>query len=99
MTIDTNDATFTFKRNVRKQLNGTRVVVTALLAQKALVLLGAETTEALQPRELEALTGIRGGTLRPILKKLSDDGIVSRKADGYVLPNAALEDIEDLLNE
>lgn len=99
VTIDTSDATFAFKRQVRKQLNGAGVVMTALLAQKALVLLGAEVNEALRPRELEALTGIRGGTLRPILKKLSDEGMVSRKTDGYVVPNTALEDAEYLLNK
>lgn len=99
VTIDPDAGTFAFKYHVRKQLGKSNVVLAALLAQKALVLLGAEVAEPLQPRDLEASTGIRGGTLRPILKKLSDERIVSRKSNGYLVPNHSLEAVTDLLGE
>ena len=99
VTIDPNATTFVFKYHVRKQLSKANVVLTALLAQKALVLLGADTSELLQPRELEACTGIRGGTLRPILKRLHDEGIIGRQSGGYMVPNHALEDVADRLHK
>lgn len=99
VTIDPDAGTFAFKHRVRKQLGKSNTVLTALLAQKALVLLGAELAEPLQPRDLEASTGIRGGTLRPILKKLNDEAIISRKSNGYLVPNHCLEAVTDLLSE
>lgn len=97
VTIDPDDGSFAFKHRVRKQLGNTNVVLTALLAQKALVLLGAEADETLKPRDLEDRTGIRGGTLRPVLKRLSDEGTISRTSTGYTIPNHALEDVADVL--
>lgn len=97
--IDPGTGTFTFKHRVRKQLSKRNIVLAALLAQKALILLGAEVAEPLKPRELEPSTGIQGGTLRPILKKLTEEGIISRKSDGYFVPNHSLEAVADLLSE
>lgn len=97
--IDPAAGTFDFKHRVRKQLSKPNVVLAALLAQKALVLLGTEVSEPLKPRDLETSTGIRGGTLRPILKKLSDEGIISRESSGYLVPNHSLEAVTDLLSE
>lgn len=99
VTIDPHGGTFAFKHRVRKELRKANVILIALLARKALVLLGAEVDETVKPRELEAHTGIRGGTLRPILKKLTDEGVVLRESGEYKVPNHSLEAVTDLLDK
>src|SRR5690554_2878862 len=76
--IDPGKGTFSFRFGVRERLGNQGVVIAALLAQKALILMGASVAEPMMPRELEATTGIKGGTLRPILKKLADARVISR---------------------
>jgi hypothetical protein len=97
--VDPKAGTFAFKHRVREQLGNMNIVLTALLAQKVLALLGADVNERLQPIDLETKTGIRGGTLRPILKRLADSRTVRRETDGYFVPNYALEDIANLLRQ
>lgn len=97
--LDLGRGAFTFQQGVRTRLNNRHQVLVALLAQKALHLLAEQYPEALQPRELEALTGVKAGTLRPILKQFSDARMVRQDADrAYYIPGYALEDAAQLLN-
>jgi hypothetical protein len=92
--LDLGRGTFTFLQGVRNGLGGRGLVVTALLAQQALHLLQERHASGLAPREIEAATGIPGGTLRPILKRLADKGIVRKEDTGvYTVPGYALEDV------
>lgn len=97
--LDPKAGVFSFKPDVRVRLGNRRTVITALLAQKALHLLAGENSECLMPRVLETLTGIRGNTLRPILKQLTDAGLVVRYSKGYTVPGAVIEDVARELTE
>ncbi len=84
---------FSFRHQVRARLGTKKTVLTALLTRKALHLLSADVPEAVTPRDLVVMTGIRGNTLRPVLKQLADRGIAVRRDGGYFIPNYALEDV------
>jgi len=91
--IDRNRASFTFLPGMRAQLGTRGTILTALLARKALFLLGADVVEAAEPRDIELISGVKGNTLRPALKQLADRGLVRKNDDGYVVPDFALEDV------
>lgn len=91
--IDPKAGAVTFKPGVRDQIGAKGTVITILLARKALSLLSGEFSEGLAPRDLEELVGIRGNTLRPILKRLTDAGLVVRRGGHYLIPNYALDDV------
>ena len=97
--LDPTTGVFSFKPQVRARLGNRKTVLTAVLARKALHLLSGEINERVMPRDLEGLTGIRGNTLRPILKQLTDSGIVVRHSDGYSVPDAVMEDVARELTE
>lgn len=75
------------------KLGQTQRIVAYLLTRKAMVALDiALDKEAVPPRTVEGATGIRGGTLRPLLKRLVQEGVVARdQVGGYYVPNYALE--------
>jgi hypothetical protein len=98
--LDLGRGTFTFQQGVRTRLNNRHQVLVALLAQKALHLLAEQYPEALQPREIEALTGVKPGTLRPILKQFSDNRVVRQNTErAYYIPGYSLEDAARIFNE
>lgn len=98
--LDLTRGTFTFQQGVRGRLNNKQQVLVALLAQKALHLLDGRFPEALQPREIELLTGVKPGTLRPTLKQFSDARMVRQDDErAYYVPGYALEDVARLLGE
>ena len=90
--LDLGQGAIAFQAGVRAGLSKRQIVLTALLARKALHLLAAEHAEALRPQAIEFLTGVKGNTLRPILKQLADGGLVRRDdSDGYFVPPYAVE--------
>jgi hypothetical protein len=84
--------TFSFRPGVRASLGGSRTVLVAILARKALALTIDGFSEAVTPKNLEQLSGVRGGSLRPILKRFAARGLLLRQGGAYVVPNFALED-------
>ena len=56
--------------------------------------------EGATPQEIEKATGVMGGTLRPILKRLLGARLVAR-GDGarYLVPNHALEAVKIHIRE
>jgi len=97
--LDLTQGSFTFQQGVRGQLSNRQQVLVALLAQKALHLLADHYSEALLPREIEALTGVKPGTLRPILKQLADRRIIRQNdARAYYVAGYALEEAIQLLD-
>jgi len=97
--LDLQRGTFTFLHGVRDRLNAHSSVVTALLAQQALHLLDGRHAPGLAPHEIEACTGIPGGTLRPVLKRLADGGLVRKIDKAYTVPGYALEQLAGELRE
>lgn len=71
-----------------------------LLARKAMVALDLPVgTEGATPQEIEKATGVLGNSLRPVLKRLLGQRLVS-KADGrYYVPNYGLETARTYLSE
>jgi len=71
-----------------------------LTARKAMVALEVPVgPESATPQEIERGTGVIGNSLRPLLKRLSEQRILA-KADGrYFVPNYALQDVKDCLSE
>ncbi len=54
--------------------------------------------EALKPASLERITGIGGGTLRPILKRLKDDRLIAPRNNGYIVPDHNITKVGDLIS-
>jgi hypothetical protein len=98
VTIDPSHGTFAYRKGVRDSLANRERVLVALLSRKALALLGSKTQEAAQPRQLEELAGIKGGTLRPLLRQLVTSGVLWQDDRGYAVPNHSLHDIADSLS-
>jgi len=71
-------------------------IILFLAARKAMKVrgLGIEK-EGATPAEIEKEIGIKGGTLRPALKKLYDEKTISKSADSrYVLPSYSLNKVK-----
>ena len=67
-----------------------QAILLALLGRKALSLLKASEVDAISPKDLVEITGVKGNTVRPLLIKLSEEGLVVRRAEGYAVHNAAI---------
>ena len=98
--LDLTHGSFSFLVGVRERLNNRQHVLTILLGQKAVHLLKGEFADGLRPQELETVTGIKGGTLRPLLKVLVDRRLIRQNQEkAYVVPGYALEEAAKFLNE
>jgi hypothetical protein len=87
----------TQKLNIREKL------LIYLLARKAIVFrLGEEVyTEYVSPMEIEKETGLKGGSIRPLLRQLLDERLVANDANekGYYVPTHAIENIVEMLEK
>jgi len=89
--LDTDTATVHLVPEERNQKGAKEAVLLALLGQKALSLLKPEkVVDAMTPKVLEEVTGLKGNTVRPLLKRLSEEGLIVRRMEGYTIHNAAL---------
>ena len=89
--LDIDTATVHLVREERNENGSKEAVLLALLGQKALSLLKPEkAVDAMTPKVLEEVTGLKGNTVRPLLKRLSEDGLIVRRMEGYAIHNAAL---------
>ncbi len=89
--LDRDSGTFHFHIGVRDSLGRSRSILIALLAQKALALV-TDSNEGLAPREIEAYTGFKGGTIRPVLQDLVRRAVIARQVGRYAVPDAMLEE-------
>jgi hypothetical protein len=85
--VDPTAKKLVFAPHVRARFTARALVVATLLGRKALSLLADSFIEGAAPKELEDELAIVGGTLRPVLKRLTDDGLVVRKGGTYHIPN------------
>lgn len=75
-------------------------LVIFLLMRKAMFLRGVIPKEGTTPSEIERRTGIPGGTIRPLLRKLVDEKFIrAEKGDdgGYYVPPSRIKDIHAML--
>lgn len=73
-----------------------------LLARKAMCALPEVdlNVEAAPPKEIEAGTGVKGGTLRPKLGKMMAQGILRQDAaKGYFIPTHAVHRAKQIIEE
>jgi hypothetical protein len=90
--IDVGSGAIAFQSGARAKLNHRQVVLATLLAQRALGLLDGQHPKGLRPQDIEERTGIRGGTLRPILKILVEGDLIRQMEDkAYFVPSHAFE--------
>jgi hypothetical protein len=71
-----------------------------LLAQKAKFIRGLVSKEQTSPSEMERGTGLPGGTIRPILRRLVEDKLIrADKGDGggYFIPNVKIREVGNVL--
>ncbi len=73
-------------------------VLLALLGRKALFLLKASEVDAISPKELAETTGVKGNSVRPLLMRLAEEGLIVRRAEGYAVHNAALHLVAGAIN-
>ena len=89
--LDIDAATVHLVPEERNEKGSKEAVLLALLGQKALSLLKPEkVVDAMTPNVLEEVTGLKGNTVRPLLKRLSEEGLIVRRMEGYTIHNTAL---------
>jgi hypothetical protein len=88
--LDRASGRYVFLPGVPTTLDGRKIVIAALLARKALSLLNSEFVEGCPPRVLEREIGIPGGTLRPLLRGLSQERILTQETGNYFVANHSL---------
>ena len=75
-------------------------ILLALLGRKALALKVEEheVQEAMSPKDLEGTLGAKGGSIRPALKRLADDGLILNVAGGYTVPTHVMDRLGEVFN-
>jgi len=92
VTLDLDTETVNLMPEARTELGARKAVLLALLGQKALSLLKPDKViDAIAPKVLEEVTGLKGNTVRPLLLRLVSEGLVVRRMGRrYAVHNAAL---------
>ncbi len=73
-----------------------------LLARKAMFALSLLSEEAVLPQAIQQATGIPGGTLRPLLRRLlTGDRVIAqtKKGSGYYIPTHAVEEVRAMFSQ
>lgn len=69
-------------------------VLICLLSKKAMRLRSMTGNENMRPIEVSNMTGIKEGTVRPVLRAYLKDGLVKEDERGYFVPDYALERVK-----
>ena len=88
--LDLQTASVHLVPEARAQLGARQAVLLALLGRKALSLLKMDEVDAISPKELVEITGVKGNSVRPLLMRLTEEGLIIRRAEGYAVHNAAI---------
>jgi len=97
--LDLRSDTFLLQPEARARSSARQAVLLSLLAEKALSLLKENLPDALSPTKLVAVTGLKGNTVRPVLKRLSDEGLIIRVPEGYTIHGSALARVAMALHD
>lgn len=84
-----------------EQLSQEQKILSYLLARKAMMALGFKlTAEAAKASEVIQATGLKSGTVYPILRNLLGDRIISQSKDQrYFVPSYAITQIKSMLSD
>ena len=85
-----------FKPGARELSNRVRVL-TGLLAIMAAARLGLRQNDSVAPKELEALTGVRGSSLRPVLRALVSERLAQGNSGRYRVPEFAFHEAVEVV--
>src|SRR5438309_7294771 len=85
--LDLQTASVHLAPEARPSLTSAKAVLLALLGQKALYLLDENISEAMPPKVLEEVTSLKGNTLRPLLKRMREEGLIVKREQGYAVHN------------
>ena len=88
--LDLQSDSFVLQPGAKARSNARQAVLLSLLAVKALSLLKPSIPDILSPKELENVTDLRGGTIRPAVRRLTAEGLIVRRAEGYTIHSSAL---------
>lgn len=88
--LDIEARTFVISPEARARMSARGVMLVALLGQKALAL-KTGAPDVLLPKQIEALTGMKGGTVRPALRGLAEDGLVLNNGGAYSIHASSLQ--------
>jgi DNA-binding transcriptional ArsR family regulator len=72
-------------------------IIVVFLYSKAKFRLGFSSSEKLKPRDVENLVGLKGNTIRPILKRLKEANLIKADEEGYWLPNININRAKEFL--
>ena len=97
--LDLQTETFLLQPEAKARSSARQAVIMSLLARKALSLLKEGVVDALSPKALCDLTGLKGNTIRPVLKRLSNEGLVVRRPEGYTIHSSALARVAGALHD
>jgi len=87
--LDLQTASIHLAPEGRPSLSSVKAVLLALLGQKALSLLDEKVSDAMPPKVLEEVTSLKGNTLRPLLKRMREEGLIVKREQGYAVHNPA----------
>jgi hypothetical protein len=89
--LDPDAGTVHLVPEARTKLGAREAVLLALLGRKALSLLTeGRVADAMPPKDLAEATALKGNTVRPLLMRLTEEGMIVRRGKGYAVHNAAL---------
>jgi len=97
--LDLQTETFLLQPEAKARSSARQAVLLSLLARKALSLLKEGLIDALSPKELADLTGHKGNTIRPVVRRLSSEGLIVRRPEGYTIHGSALGRIAIALHD
>ena len=97
--LDLQSDTFLLQPEARARSSARQAVLLSLLAQKALSLLKEGQVDALSPKAIEYQSGLKGNTIRPILRRLSREGLLIRRPEGYTIHSGALARVAMALHD
>ena len=82
-----------------QEINNDLKIILFLLARKAMKLRGLNIdNEGALPSEIEKETGMKGGSVRPKLKELFEQRVISKTDDGrYIVPSYSLTRIKTMV--
>ena len=100
VTFDRSTRSVRFRPGARDRLDKRATVLAVLLGQRALGLaLGDDGPEGLAPKSIGEMTGIKSGTVRPLLHDLSTDGVIVKHDGMYRVPNSMIETAVNALSQ
>lgn len=74
-------------------------VVVALLAQKARYELDLAEEEWISPSKISELSGVKKGTIYPVVRDLVDEGVIRDDDGDYMIPSVKVEKAKEYLAE